>query len=104
MEHSDLNREIGERIRVMRERQSKTREKLAEIAHIHISPQFLFDIENGRNSMTARTIIGLACALYVSTDYILLGHTSKSHDIEYLLEGLPNIQNSIILQGFCSTK
>jgi len=70
----------------MREGQSKTREQLAEVAHI--SPQFLYDIESGRKGMTARTIVGIAQALGVSTDYILLGHTSQTREIASLLEGL----------------
>ncbi len=85
-EHKELNHEIGERIRAIRESQAKTREQLAEVAHI--SPQFLFDIETGRKGMTARTLIGIAVALNVSTDYILLGHTSKTAEIASLLEGL----------------
>ena len=83
-EHKELNHEIGERIRAIRESQAKTREQLAEVAHI--SPQFLF--ETGRKGMTARTLIGIAVALNVSTDYILLGHTSKTAEIASLLEGL----------------
>lgn len=67
-----LNVEIGKRIRVIRELQNKTREQLAEVAEI--SPHFLFEIETGRKSMKAQTIINLAKALEVTTDYILTGN------------------------------
>lgn len=88
-EHKELNREIGKRIRAIRESQSRTREQLAETAHI--SPQYLFDIETGRTEITTRTIIGISVALNVSTDYILLGHTSKTK-IASMLEGLSTEQ------------
>lgn len=78
-----LNLEIGSRIRVIREAQKKTREQIAEI-----SPQFLFDIESGKKGMTSQTIINLAKALNVSTDYILVGAVTPLAKIVTNLEGL----------------
>lgn len=85
-EKNDLNVVIGNRIRYVRESQNKTREQVAEPANI--SAQFLFEIESGRKSMTARTIINLANALHVSTDYILLGTDASATKISGLLAGL----------------
>lgn len=83
---SDLNLEIGQRIRLIREAQKKTREQIAEIAEI--SPHFLFEIETGRKTMKAKTIINLAKALNVSTDYILVGAVTPLAKIVNNLEGL----------------
>ena len=82
----DLNIEIGSRIRQIRECQKKTREQISEVANI--SPQFLFDIESGKKGMTSQTIINLAKALNVSTDFILIGNTTPLAKIVNNLEGL----------------
>ena len=82
----DLNIEIGLRIRQIRECQKKTREQISEIANI--SPQFLFDIESGKKGMTSQTIINLAKALNVSTDFILTGNVTPLAKIVNNLEGL----------------
>ena len=71
---NELNIDIGKRIRSAREAQNKTREQIAEAADI--SSQFLFEIETGKKSMTARTIINIAKSLNISTDYLLLGELS----------------------------
>lgn len=83
----DFNVNIGKRIRQIRESQGKTRDQVAEIADI--SPQFLFYIEIGQKSMTAKTIVNLADALNVTTDYILLGCGNRMSKIVENLEGLP---------------
>lgn len=75
MEKKALNIAVGERIRTMRETNRFTREQLAEKANI--STQFLYDIENGAKSMTVPTIINIATALHVSTDYLLLGNNKN---------------------------
>lgn len=86
MANKNLNVEIGNRIRTIRETQSKTREQVAETADI--SAQFLFEIETGKKSMTAKTIINLAKALNISTDYLLLGSIATTSKIANVLEGL----------------
>ena len=82
MERKDLNEEIGARIRRRRENLGYTRERTAELANISV--QFLFDIEKGKKSMTALTIVNLAEALSVSTDDILrgLGFENDKYSIE----------------------
>ena len=54
MKNTDLNKEVGGRIRTIREYSNLTREVLAEKADISV--QFLADIENGRKSMTVKTL------------------------------------------------
>ena len=75
MDKRDLNVEIGARIRRRREVLGCTREQIAERANISV--QFLFDIERGKKSMTALTIVKLAEALSVSIDFMLLGTRRK---------------------------
>lgn len=86
MSSKDLNIAIGNRIRLIRESQKKTRDKLAEEADI--SPHFLFEIETGKKSMTAKTIVNLAKALNVTTDFLLLGCITPMSKIVNDLEGL----------------
>ena len=71
MDKKDLNEEIGARVRQRRKALGYTREYTAERANISV--QFLFDIEKGKKSMTALTIVNLAAALSVSIDFLLLG-------------------------------
>ena len=86
MDKKELNIAIGQRIRVLREAQGKTRDKLSEEAEI--SPHFLFEIETGKKSMTANTIVNIARALHVTTDFILLGEATPMSKIVNNLEGL----------------
>lgn len=75
MDKIHLNEEIGARVRRRREVLGCTREQIAERANISV--QFLFDIEKGKKSMTALTIVNLAEALSVSIDFLLLGVEKK---------------------------
>ena len=86
MINKDLNIAIGNRIRFIRESQGKTRDKLSEEAEI--SPHFLFEIETGKKSMTANTIINLSKALNITTDFLLLGCITPMSKIVNSLEGL----------------
>ena len=75
MERHDRNREIGKRVREIREYQKLSRERLAEKADI--STQFLSDIELGRKSMTTTTLCSISTALMVSADYLLFGTEAR---------------------------
>ena len=75
IESNEFNKDIGTRIRTVRDNLGKTREQISEAAGI--SAQFLFYIETGRKSMSAKTIVNLAKALNVSTDYLLLGNNAN---------------------------
>ena len=61
----------GDRIRQLREAKHYTREKLAD--EVGITSKFLYEIEKGRRSFSAINLVGLAQALSVSCDYIMLG-------------------------------
>lgn len=75
---SAVNREIGLRLRSLREEKSLTRERLAEYADISV--QFLADIETGRKGMTVQTLRKLATSLHCSTDAIVFGGAVKSEN------------------------
>ena len=87
MSKKDLNISIGNRIRLLRETQGKTRDKLSEEAEI--SAHFLFEIETGKKSMTSNTIINLAKALNVTTDFILTGAPTPTMPVVPLLKSAP---------------
>ena len=91
-EQMKFNKEIGRRIRDHREFLNFTREQLSE--KCDISTQFLADIENGRKSMTAKTLRNISSALSLSADYILNG-SQDSPDTEYETEQL-----ILLLKGF----
>lgn len=78
MKNTDLNKEVGGRIRTIREYSNLTREVLAEKADISV--QFLADIENGRKSMTVKTLKKLSESLMVSCDYIVFGNPPSDQD------------------------
>lgn len=61
----------GKRVMELRIKLGLTREKLAEQAGI--SSKFLYEIEVGTKGFSGKTLGGLANALDVSCDYILLG-------------------------------
>ena len=74
----ELNIQIGERCRQARDASGYTQEQLAE--RINVSTQFLSDAERGITGMSVSTIIKLCTVLAVSTDFILLGHSSEGGD------------------------
>ncbi len=97
MDKKDLNIAIGNRIRLLREAQGKTRDKLSEEAEI--SPHFLFEIETGKKSMTSSTIINIAKALDVTTDFILLGTDNVNVKVAPLIKSAPIAKIVTNLEG-----
>lgn len=77
------NKEIGERIRKLRELQKYTREGLAE--KINISSKFLYEIETGKKGFSAKTLYKISNELSVSSDYIMLGENAKRHSEEKMV-------------------
>ena len=60
---------IGTQIRIIRNQQHLSQEDLAELCDI--SPSFMGHIERGTRKMSLETMVSIADALHVSTDYIL---------------------------------
>lgn len=71
-----INREIGLRLRRLREGKSLSREQLAGAADISV--QFLADIETGRKGMTVQTLRKLVMSLRCSADDLILGYSLAS--------------------------
>lgn len=87
------NKEIGNRIMELRLDRGYSRERLAEKAGI--SSKFLFEIERNQKGFSANTLVNLANALDVSTDYIMTGHGSTKFD-EGISEALEKFEPSIL--------
>ena len=65
---------VGERVRKQRTQLGWTQEKLAQRAGI--SKSFLSDLENGKRSIGAETLLDLGRAVGVSLDYLMTGESS----------------------------
>ena len=85
----DLDIQMGQRVRIKREEQKLSREKLAEC--IDVSPQFLAQIEIGRRGMSSATLYKLCNALSTSADYIVLGREG-ANDLTVLTKMLSNLE------------
>jgi Helix-turn-helix. len=62
---------IGNRIRLTREKQNMTRDSLSEL--IDITPYFLGQIERGERNMSIKTLIKISGSLNISIDYLIYG-------------------------------
>ncbi|MFT5872314.1 MAG: transcriptional regulator with XRE-family HTH domain [Clostridium sp.] len=60
--------QIGNRIRIEREKFDMTREKFSEL--LNISPYFLGQIERGERKMSINTLINVSECLHISIDYL----------------------------------
>lgn len=75
---SERDKEIGTRIMLLRTKKNYSREYVSERAGI--TSKFLYEIEIKGKSFSTRTLLGLATALEVSADYILLGKGNIMYD------------------------
>lgn len=66
-----LYKEVGERIRLERDRQGYTREELAELADI--SAKYLYEIEHGKRGFSVLILCNLCRALRVDYECLLVG-------------------------------
>lgn len=80
------NRQVGERIRELRELQNYTREGFAE--KVDISAKFLYEIETGKKGFSADTLCRISKALSVSCDYIMLGEEKEHRSTEKIIRAL----------------
>lgn len=68
-------RDVGFRVRNLRESNCYTRDALAE--KVDISAKFLYEIEMGKKGFTVEILYNLSRALDVSCDYILTGNETN---------------------------
>lgn len=78
MKNRIKDKEIGLRIMNLRLDRGYSRESLAGMAGI--SARFLSEIEKDKKGFSAGTLVKLADALEVSTDYIMMGHSGTKFD------------------------
>lgn len=76
---------IGQRIRIEREKLGITRERFAEI--VNLSPFYIGQIERGERGMSLDTLTKVSKALKVSLDYIIMGNI-KYQNYELVLESI----------------
>lgn len=90
-------KQVGGRIRKLRELKHYTRESLAE--KVEISPKFLYEIETGRKGFSAEVLCLISKTLSASSDYILFGKNEKNRDIEeilYMLDSLDSARQNTV--------
>lgn len=68
-------KEIGLRVRTLREANDYTRDAFAE--KIEISTKFLYEIEMGKKGFSVEILYKISKVLSVSNDYILTGNVSN---------------------------
>ena len=78
-----MRREIGFRIMSLRIDNCYSRKKFSKIAGI--SSCFLYEIELGKKGFSAYTLLRIAEALKVSTDYIMTGQKTTKLEEESVL-------------------
>lgn len=68
----DFNLTVGLRIREIREALQMTREQFSELCNI--SDSFLAAVENGKKSITSKTIYKICSGANISADYLIFGN------------------------------
>ncbi len=71
-EKKQINIEIGEQIRIARERAKLTQEQLSELTEV--SPQYISDLERGVVGISLAKLKKMCCILSVTSDSILFGN------------------------------
>lgn len=71
---------VGERIKARRLELGWTQEELCKKAGI--STGFLSDLENGKRSVSAETLLDIARVVSLSLDYLMKGESTQIHTVE----------------------
>ena len=98
-----VRRQVGQRIRELREIQHYTRDSFAD--KVQMSTKHLYEIEAGRKGVSAELLSKIAVALSVSTDYILFGIDNGNQSTEKVinvLEGM-DVQQKAKIHEFIIT-
>lgn len=77
-EKKEVNIQIGEQIRIARERAKLTQEQFAE--RIEVSPQYISDLERGIVGISIPTLKRACVALGTTSDQILFGAVSDNRN------------------------
>lgn len=98
---------IGQKIKELRTAQNMSQFTLAEKANI--SPTYISYVENGQKCMSLETLLGIANALGVSPDVILVGayenHTNASqHEFSEILGDCSLYESRVMLETVKAVK
>ena len=95
----DINIQIGEQVRLAREKAKVTQEQLAE--KIDVSPQYVSDLERGVVGPSVSTIKRICTSLNVSSDQLLFGNANQEHlaSISNMMHGLSSAQQVKLIEG-----
>lgn len=78
-EKKEINIQIGEQIKIARERARLTQEQFSE--RIEVSPQYVSDLERGMVGISVATLKRVCTALGISSDEILFGSAPTDHAV-----------------------
>ena len=87
-EKKEINIQIGERIKIARERVKLTQEQLAE--YVDVSSQYISDAERGVVGVSLSTLKKICIVLQVSSDELLFGNENEDE-----LSGIRNVYNEL---------
>jgi|AGTN01.1.fsa_nt_gi Helix-turn-helix. len=92
-EKKDLNIQIGESIKAVREQIGLTQERFAEL--VNVSTQYISDVERGNVGISIATLKRIREVTAISSDSILMG---KCHynDVTLIIEQLQNVDEKYI--------
>lgn len=77
-ERKEINIQIGDRIKVAREKRGYTQDKFSEL--VGVSLQYVSDLERGVVGTSIATLIKICTVLHVSSDYILFGDAGNAEN------------------------
>lgn len=87
-EKKDLNIQIGESIKAVREQIGFTQERFAEL--INVSAQYISDVERGNVGISVATLRKIKEVTAISSDSILMGKCDYN-DVTLIIEQLQNV-------------
>lgn len=95
----EINIQIGEQVRIAREKAKVTQEQLAE--RIEVSPQYISDLERGVVGPSISTIKRICICLNVSSDQILFGESNPNQfsPLSEAMLGLTSAQQVKVIEG-----
>ena len=92
-EKKDLNIQIGENIKAVREQMGHTQERFAEL--VNVSAQYISDVERGNVGISVATLKKISEVTSVSSDSILIGKC-EYNDVTLITEQLQNVDAKYI--------
>lgn len=90
-------KEIGDKIRIEREKFHMSREKFAEL--LDLSPYFVGQIERGERKMSINTLINVSECLHISIDYLIFGESynyEKDNNLHSLIKKCSEKEANVI--------